>query len=388
MILNNVTLLIDDKLVKRDVYFEEKIHYIKKELSKDVDCTGLFLLPGLRNSHTHLGSMSMKGAGLGMSKYEYFDALGFKSHQKRTREDVYKASLHACIESLKNGVTNIDTMDVDPEPVIKALEKTGQDYTACLAIKDSHLEAKNVEEQFNRTLGLKGNVVLGLANEYECTPQLLRRGLEFARENDLPIHMHACETRDEVRHMKKITGKRTIEYLHDIGMLDHDVRLAHCTYADSKDILYLAEHAVPVMNCPTSNKAIADNEAPIKDMLRNKVPLIIGNDHFAWNPNTSILKEAWNSHELTDISVEKTYAMTHKPLEEGKEASFSLVNMNELKPYRTTSEFLAKMMNVNTIQSVYLRGKKVVENNKNLLGINEGTLRKDVEKIKRKLLNV
>jgi cytosine/adenosine deaminase-related metal-dependent hydrolase len=169
-------------------------------------------------------------------------------------------------------------------------------------------------------------------------------------------------------------------------MLDHDVRLAHCTYADSKDIVLLSNSQVPVLHCPTSNHSITGNQAPIKDMLRNEVPIMIGTDIFAWNPSPSVLQEAWQSHKLTGISPLQAYHLTHKSLEVNEDASFSLINMQELKPFRSVSEFLAKLMNFNAIKSVYLKGKEVVREGENLLGINEKRLRKQVDRMKKKLL--
>jgi len=384
MILNNVTMIVNGELVKRDIYFEKEIYYIKKELSRGVDCTGLLLIPGLRNAHVHLGSRLVAGSALGMTKYEYLDSIGFGIHKKRTKEDIYKASLLACIESIRNGVTHIDTMDVDPEPVIKAIKKTGMSYTASLAIKDNHTEAGDVDAQFNKTLKL--GLIVGLANEFESTPELIKKGLFFAKEHDLPIHMHACETKEEVIHFRKLTGKRTIEYLSEIGMLDHDVRIAHCTYANSMDIMQLANHDVTVLHCPTSNKAISDNTPPIKDMVRNKIRIQLGTDSFAWNPNASILKEAWMSHEHTGISIEDAYKMTHDELNEGNEASFSLWSLDELKPYSNTSELIAKIMNTNTIKKVYIKGKKIIDNGKLIMKLSEEKLIKDVEKAKKRVL--
>lgn len=389
MILNNVTVLREGRLVKLDVYFEDSVFSIRKGLSKGRDCSGFFLLPGLVNSHVHLGSRSVSGAALGMKKYEFFDNLGFSAHKKRSVSDVYKSALLACIESLKEGVVHVDSMDVSPEPVIKACLKSGLSFTSCLALKDSFAEAGNIDSQFRHTLDLVkkygSSVLLGFANEYECSPGLLKKGLEFARIHDLPIHMHACETLDEVKHLRKLTGSRTIDYLDSIGVLDYDSRLAHCTYVDSKDVLNLAEHEVPVMHCPSSNKAIADNAPPIKLMLDNHIPVSIGTDNYAWNPSSSVLHEAWVSHELTGVSLMQAYLLTHAVFGSGSEASFSLVDLSALKPFSSIDEFLAKLMNSHPID-VYLKGKKVIENGKNLLKINEASLRKDVEKIKKKLL--
>ncbi len=386
MILNNVTLLINGKLVLKDVYFEDKVLFIKDKLSKGVDCTGLFLMPGLRNAHVHLASRLVAGSAIGLSKYDYFDNIGFKVHDKRRDIDVYNASLLACLESLKCGVTHVDTMDTNPKQVIKALKKTGLSYSSCLAIKDSHLEAGDVKEQFDRTLNLKGNVLVGLANEFECSPQLLRDGLAFAKSNDLPIHMHACETIEEVKYFKKLTGKRTIQYLSDIGMLDFDVRLAHCTFADSKDVLLLSEHDVPVLHCPTSNKAISGVVPPVKDFLRNGVRVWVGTDSFAWNPNASVLSECLRSVELTGVSVLQAYSMAVMPFEEGVSASFSLVDMSALKPFKSVDEFILKLMYLLPIKSVYLNGREVVVNGE-VVGFNFNRLFSKVNKIGRRLLN-
>ncbi|MFA5406192.1 MAG: amidohydrolase family protein [Candidatus Nanoarchaeia archaeon] len=390
MILNNITILKGGRLIKTDIFFDQSVHYIKNNLSKGVDCTGLFLLPGLTNAHVHLGSRAVSGAALGLKKYEYFDNIGFKVHDRRKTIDVYKASLLACLESIKEGVTHVDTMDMNPEPVIKAINKCKLGYTACLAVKDAHKEKSSISKQFNQTLELKkkyGNkIMLGLANEYECTPQLIKEGLLFAQENDLPIHMHACETLEDVKHIKKLTGMRTIDYLNSLGMLEHDLRLAHCTYADSKDILMLAENNVQVMHCPTSNKAISDNAPPNKVMLNNNVKMLLGTDSYAWNPSSSILNEAWESYELTGVTINQAYTMTHEPFGPESEASFSLIDMSQLKPFKTVSEFVAKIMNKNAIKSVYLKGKEIVRDGKNLLGINEEKLRNEVTKIRERLI--
>ena len=156
MILNNVTILKQGQLVKTDVYFEDgEIKTIKKGLSKDEDCSGLFLMPGLHNAHVHLSTYGYLGTAIGMKKYDYFDNYWFKAKKKRTEKDVYKAALAAINESLKQGVTHIDTMDTAIEPVVKALEETGINYTACIPLKDSHTEAGDVNDQLNRTMKLK-----------------------------------------------------------------------------------------------------------------------------------------------------------------------------------------------------------------------------------------
>ena len=380
MILNNVLVLEKGKLKRADVEFDSIIRRMGK-VGKGDDCSNYFLMPGLRNAHVHLASRLVSGVAVGLGKYEYFNEIGFRIHDRRKDEDIYNASLLACIEQLKHGVTHVDTMDMKPEIVIKAIRRAGLGYTACLPLKDFGEEAGYVRDGFKRSLEFN---MLGLANEYECTPQLIREGLEFGKEHDLPIHMHACETRMELRHFKHITGMRTIPYLERIGFLDYDVRLAHCTFADSGDILMLAEHDVPVLHCPTSNSLISRNVPDVKLMLDNGIRVRIGTDSFAWNPNPSVLHEAFVSHNVTGISLLQAYLLTHEPLVEGEPATFSLVDLSALMPFNSVNEFLVKLMNTNAVSSVFVEGKEVVKDG-NVIGFDEGKLRKRVEKAREKL---
>ncbi len=385
MILNNVLMLINNKLVKRDVMFSNVIERIGNNLGKGIDCNNLFLMPGLRNAHVHLGSRLVNGAAIGLSKYEYFDNIGFTIHKKRSNSDVFNASMLACAESLLNGVTHVDTMDMNPEIVIKAIKKVGLNYTACLAVKDYHTEGGIINEQFKRTLNLNGNKLLGLANEFECSPQLIREGLSFAKSNDIPIHMHVLETIKEVKHFKSITGIGIIDYLNNIGFLDFDVRLAHCTFADSKDILTLATHDVPVLHCPSSNMSISGKVPNVKLMLRDGVKVWIGTDSFAWNPNPSVLSEALRAVELDGITPLQAYLLTHEKLIIGSNANFSLVDLSLIKPFKSINEFLLKLMSKPIIKSVFINGREVVSDGV-VLGINVESLNKKVLRARNRIL--
>ncbi len=359
MIFKNLVMLIDGRLVKRDICFSDKVLGISSDLGKGINMAGYFLLPGLRNAHTHVASRLAKGLGLGMGKFEYFSKIGFKIHDIRSDSDVYNASLLACYEFLKNGITHIDTMDVHPEPVLKALKKSGISYTFCFPLKDNYLEAGDVVKGFYETLRLHkkdNNVILGLANEYECSPKLLRDGFLFAKEHNLKIHLHLEETKGEVDYFKSLTGETPIKYLSKY--FTKDTMIAHCTFIQKREISYLSN--LNLLHCPTSNIAISSKIPPIKYILSKKVKVNLGTDSFVWNVSPSILSEAWKTHELTGISLLEAYYLTHEHFGVGSPASFSLINLNKLRPFRTLDQFLINLFHLESVDKIFVGGKEIV----------------------------
>ena len=400
MILNDVRIIAGNSLVKQDVEIRHgRIHKIAKSLPKGNRCAGKLLLPGFANAHTHMASRIVTGLGIGLSKFEYFTKIGFKAHKIRTGDDVYNAALLAGIEFLKSGVTNVLTMDVHPKPVIKALEDLGLNYLAGYPLKDAFEEAQNIEKSFSMLERLnkkyKDRIYVGLANEIECTPKLMHKALEFAREHDMQIHMHACETRNEVKKIKRLTGKRTINYLKSLGFLDYDTSLAHCTYADTRDILLLSSHGVPVIHCPTSNYEIARNIPETKLMLKHDIIIGLGTDEFPWNPNPDVRNEALRAKNLGRLKIKDAFSMLwggHALWEptgifEGAPANLLLIDLWKVKPYSEVNKLYMNMLRSNCISSVIINGEYKLKNYRLTDRIDERRIRLKVEQSRQKILD-
>jgi len=399
MILNDVKIIENGSLVKRDIELKHgRIRKISKSLPKGENCAGKLLIPGFANAHTHMASRLISGLGLGLSKFTFFTKVGFKAHRLRTKEDVYNAALLAGIEFLKSGVTNVLTMDVHPKPVIKALEKLGLNYLSGYPLKDKYEEAQNIENSFKMIEQLnkehKDKIYVGLANEVECSPKLIRQALEFAKEHDLQVHMHAAETRDEVVKIKKATGKRTINYLESLGFLDYDVSLAHCTYIDIGETLLLSGHGVPVIHCPTCNYEISRKIPNAKLMLEHKINVGLGTDEFPWNPNPDIRSEALKAISLGKISVSDAFNMLwngHALWEEagifeGAPANLLLIDLWKVRPYKEIERLYLNILKNNCINSVLINGEYKLKNYKLVEKINEKELEAKVKKAKQKIL--
>jgi cytosine/adenosine deaminase-related metal-dependent hydrolase len=112
-----------------------------------------------------------------------------------------------------------------------------------------------------------------------CTEECLRGARELAdRYDDVTIHTHASENRDEVATVEEDTGMRNIEWLHEVGLTGEDVVLAHCVHTTDRERELLAETGTNVTYCPSSNMKLASGIAPVVDYLDRGVTVALGND--------------------------------------------------------------------------------------------------------------
>jgi len=112
-----------------------------------------------------------------------------------------------------------------------------------------------------------------------CTEACLRgsRALADTYEN-VTIHTHASENKDEIAAVEADTGMRNIEWLDEVGLTGPDVTLAHCVHTTDREREILAETNTTVTYCPSSNMKLASGIAPIVDYLDRGINVALGND--------------------------------------------------------------------------------------------------------------
>ena len=112
-----------------------------------------------------------------------------------------------------------------------------------------------------------------------CTEACLRGARELADAHDgVRIHTHASENHGEIETVEADTGKRNIEWLHEVGLTGEDVVLAHCVWTDESERELLAETGTHVTHCPSSNMKLASGIAPVVDYLDRGINVALGND--------------------------------------------------------------------------------------------------------------
>jgi formimidoylglutamate deiminase len=80
----------------------------------------------------------------------------------------------------------------------------------------------------------------------------------FARARDLPVHMHVAEQPAEVEACLSETGRRPVELLSDLGLLDGRFVAVHATHLAPHEAALLGHAGAFVCLCPTTERDLGD----------------------------------------------------------------------------------------------------------------------------------
>jgi 5-methylthioadenosine/S-adenosylhomocysteine deaminase len=113
----------------------------------------------------------------------------------------------------------------------------------------------------------------------------------LADQLDVPVHIHLHESQTEVKASVESTGKRPIERLDDLGLVNSSLLAVHAVHLTPTEIERLASAGAGVAHCPTSNLKLACGIAPIRALASAGVIVGLGSDGAASNNMLDILAE-------------------------------------------------------------------------------------------------
>jgi formimidoylglutamate deiminase len=111
-----------------------------------------------------------------------------------------------------------------------------------------------------------------------CPRDWLEQLGAYAREHDLPLHVHADEQPREIEECLAEHGVRPIELLADTGCLGPRTTVVHATHADGRELDLLAQADARICACPTTEANLGDGFLPVERVLHRGVGLCIGSD--------------------------------------------------------------------------------------------------------------
>jgi 5-methylthioadenosine/S-adenosylhomocysteine deaminase len=291
-ILKNVSIYVEDSKIVEIGKPKVKADFIINGKNK-------IILPGLINTHTHLGMTILRGKLDDMELHEWLKK-SWALESKLTKKDVYYSSLVGCVEMIMNGITCFHDMYYFGDSVLKATDESGMRGIFSQAILDTPiLEFKTLDQALKLTIDLKKRwgknertmVNLGPHAIYTCSKETLIKTKQFADENKLSIHTHLSETKKEVEDCIQKTGMRPVEYLENIGFLSSDVMAAHCCWLTEKEMEILKKNEVKVSHNPVSNMKTTAGIAPIPEMIKHNICIGLGTDSAASNNCLDLFQE-------------------------------------------------------------------------------------------------
>jgi 5-methylthioadenosine/S-adenosylhomocysteine deaminase len=283
-----------------------------------IDGRDRLVMPGLVNGHLHSSEQFFKGRYEGMPLevwllYAYPLLMGPPIDERLLR----LRSLLVAIESLRNGVTTICDCFFDPPAF--SLERLGVVFSAyedvgiranvtnsvinipvldtlpyARAVVPAELQAlldgkpmisgaayaDYCEAAFKAFDGRGGRLrfMISPSAPQRCTVDLLEACSALALAHAVPFHTHVLETKTQAVTGPELFGKSLIRYLHDLGILNRNVTIAHSVWVGDEDMALMGEAKCSIVHNAISNQKLGAGIAPLQRLLDAGVNIGLGTD--------------------------------------------------------------------------------------------------------------
>lgn len=402
ILIKNVGLIpMDGKeewIENTNIYIkEDKIFHIGEirediEVEREIDGKNRIAMPGLVNSHTHIGMSLLRNFADDMPLHDWLTKKIWPIEANLQAEDVYWGSLLSMVEMIESGTTAFCDMYFFMDEVGKALEESGMRgvLTRGLIEEEGGSQDKldETRELFNTWHGrAEGRIKVMVAPHapYTCSPDFLKRSLELAKDLDTGIHIHLSETKKELEDSLKEHGKTPVQHVNDLGLLDIHTIGAHCVHVNDEDIEIMKEKGLFPVNNPSSNLKLASGFAPIDAMLKAGIPVALGTDGSSSNNNLNMFEEmhlasiinkavtgdavsvpAIKALEMATINGAKALDWEDQigSIEKGKKADLILIDTDKahLYPHHDQISAIAYSTQGSDVDTVIVDGRILMEN--------------------------
>ena len=166
-------------------------------------------------------------------------------------------------------------------------------------MKDS---ARIIELYHDPRPGSMRQVALAPCSPFSVSAELLRQSAIVARQYNVRLHTHLCETKDEENYMLTHHGVRPLEFMASLGWTGPDVWYAHGIHFNDEELRELARTGTGVAHCPISNMKLSSGVARIPEMLALDVPVGLAVDGSASNDGSSLMEELRVAYLLHRLS--------------------------------------------------------------------------------------
>jgi len=385
-----------------------------KNADETIDAKGFLVIPGLINTHTHSSMTLFRGLAEDMQLKPWLETKIWPLEKRLNGELCYYGSLIACIEMIRNGITCFNDMYLFMNDVVKACKKTGlRAFLGSVFFDFPTSEGNSFEVNKKFVKNWKNEELIKPTftphSPYSCSEELLLKSKELSDKENVLLHIHLAETKDEQERFKEKNNLREIEYLEKIGFLDKNVIAAHCCWLSDKEISILNKYNVKISHNPVSNMKLSSGIAPVPEMIKNNITVSLGTDGAASNNSLDMFETmkicsllhklnkmspiAIKSQKIFDFATidgAKALLIDNEigSIEIGKKADLVLIDLKKVNLFPLHDNLISHLIYCckgENVDTVICNGKILMKNRK-LLSFNEKEIIEKAELTKEDLL--
>ena len=254
-----------------------------------LDCEGLLIMPGLINSHTHIGDSIAKDIGIDSDVEEKIHPVsGFKQKILKNSDKSHLTSFvkNSCMSMIRKGITTfidfreggIDGINllknaasnIPIRPIILGRIEYYQDFKTIQ--KNVSIPESGKKDLRNLLTNCDG---LGISGPNEFGDSALRY---FAKIKKIRA-IHSAETYESNKISQKIFKKTETQR----ALLSKPHFLVHMTYASKRDLVIVAKNKISIVVCPRANGTLAEGIPDVNLMLDAVCNVAMGTDNVMIN---------------------------------------------------------------------------------------------------------
>ena len=267
---------------------------------RSIDANGLVVVPGLIQAHIHLCQTLFRGLAEDLSLLAWLRERIWPLEAAHDPESLFASARLGIAELLLGGTTAILDMGTvhHTRALFEAAAETGIRYTGGKAMMDAGdgvpaglLETTPVALRDSDQLARDWHEREGGRLRYAYSPRfvltatydLLRSVGARARADNMLVHTHASEQREETDLVRQRFGVSNLRLLANLGLADTNACFAHCVWPEPEEFDVLASGGASVVHCPSCNMKLGSGAAPVAEYLEQGVNVALGADGAASN---------------------------------------------------------------------------------------------------------
>jgi len=388
----NIAIAYSEKIEAIDSLANLKIKFPNAKIIKGGDNSILY--PGFINTHVHLEFSSNK------TTLKYGAFMPWLDSVIENREDLVAGCdnavmLKACNEMLASGITTfgaISSFGVElevctqtPQKVIFFNELIGSNATTADMLYADFLERLDASKNC-----IHEGIIPAIAihSPYSVHPIVLKRAIDVAKNEHLPLSAHLLESQAEREWLEKESGEfleffkkffSTSRAVSNITQFiesfdDVPTHFIHAVQATKEELEYLAKKNHSIGHCPRSNRLLGCGRLPIEELIALDVPFTVATDGLSSNNSLNIfdeLRAALMLHhqapldKLSDMLIKSItsvpadiFALNSGKIEIGKDADFAIITLPD-KPSSEREIALQTILHTHNVERVIIGGKSI-----------------------------
>ncbi len=362
---------------------------------KLLDASGAIVMPGMVNTHCHMGMVPFRGLGDDCADRLRVFLLPMEM-QAMDGELAALSSRYAICELLLSGVTTVMDMYYFEGEVAKAMDEMGiRGFAGQTVMEDKVCDAPSPQDSIAYGLQLmeqyrkhpRVNVCLTPHGTTTCSQSTLQQVHRLNRQFGMPFTLHTAEMDYEMKYLQDVHGCTPVEYLDRIGVLDEHTLAVHCIHMSEQDVRLMQSRGSKAAHCIGSNTKAAKGVAPVASMHEAGVKVGLGTDGPAsgntldlftqmrfcanFHKNETKNRTAFPAREIVEMAtVEGAEALglgaVTGSLESGKEADIVLVETDSPNMFPVYDPYSALVYSARAenVKEVYVAGTCLVKDKK------------------------